>query len=651
MQSWFERVVLGYYTSKNEFGNKKIAEKIKFGLTGIEQVDNLTKRLQVSIDGKVLSKGDKVQQQMYESVKKQLEDMLPQSDEKTKVIIEKKIQEINADIEKLGKYVTVSSVTDALFNFLRFIGLGYNLSSSVTNYLEGQISNAMIAATGRYFTPGNIYRANSITRKARARLLGKKNKFIDPEVKKLSILMDRYRVLQDASNELQKASRKTMFSRFEKLSPYELVRSVEFVNQSPIFISVMLDTKITGKDGTVTNVFDAMDENGMLLDNYRTDENISNWENTKGNNYAKTKNHIVKTIVDTHGDYDELRGIMASETISGKAALMFKRWFPRNFYTKFAVEQPDLELGKIVKGRYRSHTQVTAGVHGAIIGTLLAGPLGTLVGGAAGTVAGRLFGVNSELSYAKELSIVGKELILNFLRTPINSLTGKDTIKDVDMGAYERSGVKEVDIENIRGNLMDMTIQLSLIALLLFTKALLWDDDDDEDSPRRLAHNLLANRFMTLSSQASMYSNPVELYKFATNISAIRFFENVGKTINEANDFLEGDDILQSGPHAGESALYNQVRKTFMPGILKQGVGFGSSMERQFVPSVFDDWFYGEEKNAQQKTKRIRAEKRADLKDDYEDLSDKEIEEFLNEEFRKKKPNETYQELLEEYEE
>ena len=47
-----------------------------------------------------------------------------------------------------------------------------------------------------------------------------------------------------------------------------------------------------------------------------------------------------------------------------------------------------------------------------------------------------------------------------------------------------------------------------------------------------------------------------------------------------------------------------------MPGILKQGVGFGSSMERQFVPSVFDDWFYGEEKNAQQKTKRIRAEKK-----------------------------------------
>ena len=103
---------------------KRLLKKIKFGLTGIEQVDNLTKRLQVSIDGKVLSKADRFQQKMYESVKKQLEDMLPQSNEKTKVIIEKKIQEIDAEIEKLGKYVTVSSVTDALFNFLRFIGLG-----------------------------------------------------------------------------------------------------------------------------------------------------------------------------------------------------------------------------------------------------------------------------------------------------------------------------------------------------------------------------------------------------------------------------------------------------------------------------------------------------------------------------------------------
>lgn len=636
--SWFERVILGNYGSKNELGDDRIKRIAKLGTTGNEKIDSLTSKLGTTITGKILNTDEKILRNKIRELRGEIKD-------------EDTLKELDKLEKGLGKDFSATATFDAIFNFIRFKGLGWNISSYVTNFMEGQIANFTIAATGDYFKPENIYRANDIVKGSFLKNVTF-NKVATPGAKKARILMDRYRILQDASNELQKASTKTAFSAFKKLSPYEGTRRTEYLNQTPLMIAVLLDIEIKDKEGNVSNVWDAIDSEGQLKEEFRTDENISNWEKADGSNYNDFSSLINKAIVNAHGDYDQLRGNIATEFVAGKALLMFKRWMARQFYQRLGKEQIDLEAGiGDFKGRYRSHTQVSGALHGGIIGfaglsLLGAGPLGLLIGGAGGLLAGKFYGANTDIGFLKELSIVGKELFMNMVRIPTNTITGKETIRNIKLEGLE--GLSPRDINNMKSNLVDMSLTLGWVALLLFTKAMFWDDDDEEGSLRRNTHNILANKFMQLASQSAQYVNPVDTWDNTFgSVAILRFLNDVGQTAVKAQAALEGRDILQSGPNAGESALMNQVEKTFFPGVLKDNIGFASQMERQFKKSPFDTWFFTEETKAEKEIKRIRAKERNRLQG--EGLKDKELNKALNSKYRTKKKGESYIDLLEDY--
>lgn len=654
MNSWFERVVLGNYGSKNELGDTRIKRIVKLGLTGNDKIDSLTSKLQTTVDGRIYSTDEKIIKSKLPDIIKELEEVIENSNnEEEKAQATNILNNVNRIEQSIGKHFSATATFDALFNFIRFKGLGWNLSSYVTNFAEGQIANITIAATGDYFTPENIYRANDIVKGSFAKntTFGK---FQTEGAKKTRVLMDRYRILQDASNELQKASSKSAFSSFKNLSPYEGTRRTEYLNQAPLMISILLDEKITGIDGEVSNIWDAMNSDGSLKDNFATEENKKNWEEANGTAYNDFKSHIKKAIVNAHGDYDELRGMMGSEYISGKALLMFKRWMSRQFYQRFAmIPQTDIEVGmKEYKGRYLSHTQASGFMHGAIIGfgglgLLGAGPLGLLIGGIGGLLFGKFYGANTGLTFLQEMAFTSKELFLNMLRIPVNNITGKDTIKHNNYSTLTEAGLDERDVKNMKANLIDMSITLAWVAMLLFTKSLLWDDEDEQDDTSRKAHNLLANRFMQLSSQASMYLNPVETWDNTVgNLPILKFFGDVGKTAVEAQDFLEGKDTIPSGPNAGESALYNQLEKTFFPGIIKGKIGFESQMQRQFQKSAFDSWFHGDEKKAKKEIQSIKAKiKKQYLVESLSEEEEKSLKKQIDK-FFKKKSKEKYSDVL-----
>jgi hypothetical protein len=421
-------------------------------------------------------------------------------------------------------------------------------------------------------------------------------------------------------------------------------------------ISILLDIQILDKNGNSSNVWDAFEETGLLKEEFRTENNIKNWEEANGDQYNDFSSKVKKTIVNAHGDYDELRGNFASERLSGKALLMFKRWMARQFYQRFAlVPQPDIEVGvENYKGRYLSHTPASGMLHGAIIGfgglgLLGAGPLGLLIGGSAGFMAGKFYGANTGMNFIQESALVTKELFMNMMRIPINNISGKNVIKSEKINQkLSETELDQRDVRNFRANLVDMSMTLAWVGLLLFTKALLWDDEDEEDDTRRQAHNLLANRFMQLSSSASMYANPNEAWKNSFgDMSILKFLNDVAKTAIEAENFIEGKDTISSGPNAGESRLYNQFSKTFFPGILKPGLGFGGQADRQFEKSPFDSWFYGDEKIAKTRATEIRAIYRNQLQESG--VKEEEIEKEVNKRYRPKKSEESYTELLQEY--
>jgi hypothetical protein len=650
MNSWFERVVLGNYASRDILTDPRVKRAMEVGATGIDKVDRLTKKFRPTLTGKILDSEEKVLKKKLEVLLGNINKELASSSDEDKTHILTIKSNVEAQLSKLGKDFSRVATMDAIFNFIRLKGLGWNVSSGVTNFMEGQIANFTIAASGDYFKPENIYAANTIIKESflKNATFGK---VATPKARKAAALMEKYRILQDASNELQKASSKSAFSKVEAFAPYTLTKRIEYLNQTPLMIAKLMDIMITGKDGTQKSVWDAMQSDGNLSENFATEENKKNWEDANGADYQDFASTMKKMIVNAHGDYDALRGNMATESSLGKALLMFKRWMARQFYQRFASEkgQTDIEVGiKNYKGRYRSHTKSSGFLHGAIIGGTVLGPLGALGGGLAGAGIANFYGSRTELGFIQELAFNVKELGLTLLRMPVNSIMGKDLIKHNDYEKLKNGDVTDRDIRNMKANMVDLAVMLGFLAMLLFVKALLWDDEDEEGDTRRRMHNLLANRAMQLSGQSSMYINPVEAWKStAGDFAGIKFAADVIKFAEETVGLITGNDTYTSGPYAGQSKWMKQFEKTFVPSVLKPGLGFSSQMDKQFEKSYYDKYFKGDEVLAEEEVKVFRSIYRDELKE--QGVPEEELTKRVNDKYPPKKEDQTYLELLEQY--
>lgn len=618
VDNWFERSVLGDYGSKNEFPGF-IKRVLKIDMKG-----RLGSMINTNIDGKILSSEEK-------KIRKDIESLVA-----TGKLSDQELETLVRILDDLGKDFSVAKSVDAIFNFIRFKTLGWGLSSALTNFLEGQVSNFIIAAQGDYFTPENIYRAMHVVSGSfmRNQSFGKLS---TPGAAKARILMDRYRILQDASNELQKASYKSAVSGIKKFEPYEIVRRVEYLNQTPMMISILLDTPIKDKDGNTSNVWDAFNADGKLKEEFRTDENIDAWENAVGGEFNKFKSLINKAIVNTHGDYDDLRGNVASTFILGKAMMMFKRWIARQLYMRFAIKNhSDIETGvETYRGRYWSHTASSGLVQGSTIGFAIGGPVGSIIGGGIGFGYGQFFGQETQLSFLKELTLHSKLLLKKFYGIPINTIAGRKVVDD-NFSQYEdllSPGFTERDAKNLAANFTEMALVLQYISLSLFVKALSWDDDDEQDSPRRIAHNLIQNRINQVSSNAEQYSNPVTLAENIINMAPYRFLQEVGGVIDAVALYVDGQDVLATGPNAGESRLLNRSTKTFLPGFMKdQSFGFESQTRFHIgTQTPWDRWFWSDWKKADKQRKAQRAKRRQEL--EAAGYGEKAINKTLNREY------------------
>jgi hypothetical protein len=653
MNSWFSRAVLGNYNSKNEFGNLTMKE--------CKEVE-FKKGLSKWLNNKIYTRDEK---NIIAQIDEQIKFLrLQPVDDSTRGAIEAEINGLERMKDNLGQVVSLTSMVDSILGFIRWKGLGWNVSSGITNFIEGQMANQLAASSGRYFPEEYLYKANSIVRGSTMKLFGLKS-LVSPEVRKLSVLMQNYDILQDATNELQKASRKSKFNKLEKLGPYEITKRIEYINQSPLFIAYLMNTKITGKDGTESSVWDAMQENGTLKDNFATPQNRFNWEiltedqkadllnidNTLNRKqYSNTREAIIELIVRTHGDYNDLRGNMAKEYMTGKTFMMFKNWITSYFFTRFAKEQDILALQiKNYKGRYRSMSASTGALLFAIPGLFMGGFVGLGIGIGVGAVGGKLLGIDTNLSLLDELGFTLKNVGLKMLNLPVQTLLGKTFIKQ-DWSKIEQSGMSETDVKNMRDLITEIAILSAITATMILVKAALYDDDDDDDeeSLKRQAHNVLINKLYGLSEQGTSFLTGSAFYNLFNpeEIQLIRFATDVSKTAKAASDLLIGDDTYTSGPMYGDSKFANQFSKTFIPSPLKGNMGICKAAERQFFDTPFDKMFWGVEKTSQAKVKQIRADYAKEIEKQNPGISEEEKTKLVNKKYKPKKKRQTYEDLL-----
>ena len=636
-ESWFNRVILGN-TVEEKFGVDKKST--------LEEKKKTKDKVNAFFRGRLVSSEDeKIRRDInsiIDEMDKDIVDLTQQGTLEAQIKINKIVEEKDKLIKKregLGKRRSASAGLNSLMNHIRFLGLGYKLSSMVTNFLEGQIANMTIAATGDYFEPKHYYRAMHIVKGSiikNATLGG----YATKGAKKTRIFADRFDILQDSTNELQKASQKTALNYVDYVTPYTGNKRVEYLNQTPLMDAIMLATEITGLNGEKSSLWDALDDNCKLLPKFRTEENIQAWEQGTGEKAQAFKKNVSNAIVTAHGNYDKLRGIMAKENIAGKALLMFKTWIGSQLYQRLAIEQDDLSANaKGYKGRYRSHTKASAMLHGAMIGGVFGGIPGAAIGGGFGLVLASYMGKTMSqtemqqgtIGVLKESTFLLKSLLRKSIGTPINFVVGRELIKEYSN--YDKlvgENFTERDKKNMKALVAEMSIQLSLLGLGLLVKQLLWDDDDEDEDPKRKRHNLMMNYINQLQQSASSYIMIPSTYDTIFGRVALwDFANNVGKLVMTLNEYQDENDISTTGSNSGESKTLKALKKVTLPAILTQdSYGFETLEERQFTPTFYDDWFWDNEKVK----RRVIQQERAKIKKELEakDISDEEIKKLLD---------------------
>jgi hypothetical protein len=134
-----------------------------------------------------------------------------------------------------------------------------------------------------------------------------------------------------------------------------------------------------------------------------------------------------------------------------------------------------------------------------------------------------------------------------------------------------------------------------------------------------------------MANQAGMYVNPVELGTSIKDNAVWQYFKDLGATLTEFNNWIEGRDVKATGYNAGKSGFGVQLKKTFLPGLFRDGVeatlGMGNQMQRQFKPTPWDHYFKSEEKLEAEDIKRDRSELRHELlEDDRFEIRRRELE-------------------------
>lgn len=670
MNAWFNRVVLGVQETKSEFGDTRLGKKIRDKI-GADEVDengkpksrlvalmgNLSRKIYTDEEKRIQGRMDEVEKILLEEqdmLTKELKEIndsileeegedIPDLDKIEKLhhnlksveyqlkVADRMVDRVGGQKEALGRDLTALSLIQGFLSFVRFKGLGWNLSSGLTNYMEGQIANSIAAASGMYFTPNNIYRANGIVANSTIKFLSG-NKIPNKTARKLRAMVDKYRLLQDNTNEFQRSSTNSkLYGLQNKLDPFDFVRRVEYKNQAPIIISILLDQKIKDKNGeNEVSVWDAMDDDFRLKEEYRTEENIKNWEQANGEDYFKFSALTKKAIINIHGDYDDLHGMLASEYTAGKALLMFKKWMARAFYTRFAKEQMDLELrNKAFKGRYRSLTKGTAGILLGTVGLAAFGPLGFLVFAGAGVLGGGIFGVKTNMNIIQELLYSSAELLKGMLRIPLNLIPGaKGKLKYKDYHKIQQdTGLNEADAKNFSANMAEASLLMALTALVVAVRTLLGDDDDDEKRKNKAQleakeqiRNLCVNKMLQLSSQTAMYTNPVETWKNTLGtVPILSTLTEMGDAVGHLSNLLTGNDTVLSGPNVGKSKAGTAVRKLVMPGIFRSGkLGFDAATNHDWNQKHWTHVFQESEAAKVRKKKSVAKAKqqREDMEDD-----------------------------------
>lgn len=385
----------------------------------------------------------------------------------------------------------------------------------------------------------------------------------------------------------------------------------EFHNQMELLVAQMINVPITRVDGTVGKLYDPetmefpFDPKTMKLkEEYRTEENIANWEKFVADSKGRApQNRLIQSYLNVkhklHGNYRPEDKIALQSTMTGRGMTAFMKWSFENFNNQYGTKKVSLATAQIdIKGRkvvllerfpvFATHMLVqNVGIPAALAGTLsfmvgipavMTSAAGLIGIGFVGYVAVKNIknvkmswqDFSLSLNYLKEIALrTVKTSIVSNTRGLVNPFSEEfidrrlnfteEAYKDRNLTLKERRLISESAQEVADG--MNMVIQFMIVGLTLKGLWLLMSgaagDDEDEKMAKmeRIEGTLkfLINTRNQMLEDLSRWTSHTGAVDTFSQVILLRFIEDIRKKM-----FLSMQKY-QEGNISGEELAYLQL--------------------------------------------------------------------------------------------
>lgn len=422
-----------------------------------------------------------------------------------------KIDKLNEQLDEYAgqaRQIYGSKAADALINLNQMKVLSYNPFSALANFSFSSISLS-IHANGRVdFDHPTLNRATGMLMNSVMKYytFGAKE---SPMSQKINAIMERMGMMGDivdsqyGESNIPDLKNSTLL---HAIHPYQWHKSSDFFNRGRMAVAMMLKQQVEVTDqatGEVKKIplFDVLNQEGQW-DAAKWGEN-KEWSSPEVSeqvawNHFRDKARKVGILV--FGNRDKNSPLLARKSYLLRLVGQFRMsFFPEGLAQRFLSEREDLDLGRTVKGRYRTY---------------------------------------ADLGFFTSATLLCKQLLSALPGVNISPFEG----------ATNKQGapIDEVDIENMRKNFAGLAWTVAMTASIVAMKMLCENDDKKKGhaaqvtGSARLVLNMLTRNYQDLT----LYSNPTTVDDVLGNLlpaSAVvtdtwRAMEATGHYLMNGND-------------------------------------------------------------------------------------------------------------------
>lgn len=435
---------------------------------------------------------------------------------------EDKKKELQADLDQYeGRTMFLSKGADVLMNITQLKALAYNPFSAAANLSFGLVS-AMTHANGRVdFDHKAFWKAFAMVSTHATKKAATMSAWSSPTAKKIFNILERTGVMADiVDSQYGKTNIPDMKNKWKsRLSPYQMMRSSDYFMRALNTVAYMIhqQVEVTMPDGTKQKVtaWEAFDDNGDFK--YK-DDTWNGADETQRTAWEAFRNRAIRVNSVIMGNMDRNSPVWTKKYMLGRLISQFRlSWLGEGFGTRMEHEKYDAQMGRIVKGRYRTYMDLGAGT---------------------------------------SFLTVGKQLL---------SLIPGMKINPFDAKLKDGRQLGDVDIENLRRNFAELGFALTLMGAILMLK---YAKEDDDENKAKL--QLLINMLTRTEQDIWFYASPDAFNTvFNRAIPAINTLNDYQKFVTAFGKVIFEDDyewerfvlaMTRAGLPIPQAALYNKIK-------------------------------------------------------------------------------------------